>query len=657
MKKIALLLAILMMMSAMLVACSNNNENDDTDETKDTTIVEDETGSDTNTDTTVAETTTEEITTEEITTEKITTEETTADVTTADETTTDETTADETTADETTADETTADETTADETTADKTTADETTEEVTTEEVTTEEITTEEITTEEITTEEITTEEVTTEEETLDELSAAIKECNDILADSKMLYDTMLVYYDELMGNVTTIPGVITYSQVLDKYNNYKNAIETYEMYLPNAQYKDSYDKYKAVEEYANYRDSEDAEEQALYQEYLEVKSLYKNEHDLYVKYEKALSKRNDTLQNHLIPYMQMFLNQEIDCGDSRILKVKDILSIAEELENRIYNAHSFVEIIAKYEGDTIVYAEGEMKCVFNIVDTNINSDVTRNAIMSVIIARDNMYLTSFLENNTEKEFLEHDTSNKTQNFASYDENGNIPDPDNKESYYVLFDDGVKFDADGNDISEIDIAFTGTSIANYRYFEIIDVTDKTFKGDGANGTVKNRWYYTLTLNGQKVTVQAINYNGGRVVLVPIGEKQVTDTIYRNIKNTGEWCYYSKDTNGNIDYYYLRSDDGVFTKVIVAEYEGYAVAPEGVTVKVLKNENGEMMTDANGNPIYVSGTDYNNFTTYREGDSASQNCNEIIEMFKQLINDMAALGDITAEELSKLVYND
>ena len=54
MKKIALLLAVLMMMSAMLVACSQNN-NKNTDETKDPAIVEDETGSVANTDTTANE--------------------------------------------------------------------------------------------------------------------------------------------------------------------------------------------------------------------------------------------------------------------------------------------------------------------------------------------------------------------------------------------------------------------------------------------------------------------------------------------------------------------------------------------------------------------------------------------------------------------------
>ncbi len=62
MKKLALLLAVLMMMSAMLVACSQNN-NKNTDETKDPAIVEDETGSAANTDTTVnEETTTEAVT-------------------------------------------------------------------------------------------------------------------------------------------------------------------------------------------------------------------------------------------------------------------------------------------------------------------------------------------------------------------------------------------------------------------------------------------------------------------------------------------------------------------------------------------------------------------------------------------------------------------
>ena len=538
-------------------------------------------------------------------------------------------------------------------TTAEIITAEITTAEITTAEVTTEEITTEEITTEEITTEEITTEEVTTEEETLDELSAAIKECNDIFADSKMLADTMLVYYDELMGNSTAVPGLITYKNLINRYKNYTDAIAIYEKNLPNAQYKDSYDKYKAVEEYAVYRNSDDAEEQALYQEYLEVKDLYKSEYDLYVKYEKALTNKNDTLQNYLIVYMQMFLNQEIECSDSRFLKVKDILSMAEELDRRIYNAHNSIEIIAKYEGDTIVYINDETKCVFYIVDTDSYSDVTKNAIESVLAAHDNIYLASFLENT---EIVQHYTDVKMQNFASYDENGNIPDVTVKETYYVLFDDGLKFDADGNDISEKDIAFTGTSVSNYRYFEILDVTDTTYKGDGTNGTVKNRWYYTLTLNGKEVTVPVINYEGGKVVLVPIGEEQVTDTIYRNIRNTGEWYYYSKDADGNIADYYLRSEDGSYTKITAVEYDGNTVSHAGTVIKVLQKENGEFVTDEDGQPLYISGTDHNNFTTYNVHISTAEKCYKITEALDQLINDVAAFGEITAEELSNLVYN-
>ena len=488
------------------------------------------------------------------------------------------------------------------------------------------------------------------------EVSIARDMCRALLDEAVQTNEIVLTLYDALITGNTTISGVITYSQVLSRYNNYKNAITTYEANKDNVQYKDSYDKYKAVEEYAAFKDSENEEEQALYQLYLEGKDLYKKEHDLYVKYEKALANKYDTLYNYLIPYTKLFQNQEVLVVNGESIYAKDMMSLIEDMYEKLEKAVEYIEIIAAFEGATITYEEGREGDIYAIQNVDSLPRFTKKAIEQATTAYNNVQSERFIEST---QSIQHDTSTKTQNFASYDENGNIPDVNVKESYYVLFDDGVKFDANGNDISEKDIAFTGTSISNYRYFEILDVTnsDKTFRSQGDDGYVKGRYYHRLTINGQEVVVQTINYEGGKVVLVPIGEEQMTDVVYRNLRINGEWFYYSKDADGNIVDYYLPTEDGNYTKIEAVEYDGNAVSPVGTVIKVLKNEQGDLITDAAGQPLYISGTDHNDFRTYGLSISAQEMCEDFEVKVDAIIKDTAALGEITEEEFLEMLGGD
>ena len=434
-------------------------------------------------------------------------------------------------------------------------------------------------------------EEVTTsEEETLDEFTAAIKECRDILEYSQKLQYIMLTYYDNLMSGGND--SIISFGQVNLKFNNYKDAIE-----------------------------------HALHYQGLGLENTE--------KYEKLVEKVDEEL-SYLVAYYYLFLAQEIS-DDEVTFNVSDVLSIAAELENKIYNAHNAIETIAKYEGDTIVYADDDSKNVFNIVDIDSYSDVTKNAIESVILAYNTIYLEVFAEN---ENTVQHSTGTGIPLFAKYDQYGNIPDPDDKETYYVLFDDGIMLDGNGNDISKTDVVFTGTDISNYRYFEIVDVSTSSIKVDG-------KYYYDLEINGEIVRVNVANLDGGRVIFVPITETAVTETIYRNINNAGTWYYYSKDADGNILDYYVDKQDGTFAKVVVVDQN--AIPLDYGTIKALLTEDGSPITDINGNPLYVSGKDHNSFVFYSIKQSALDACNNIMESLNQLVDDIGNLGHITSKE--------
>ena len=161
----------------------------------------------------------------------------------------------------------------------------------------------------------------------------------------------------------------------------------------------------------------------------------------------------------------------------------------------------------------------------------------------------------------------------------------------------------------------------------------------------------------MTLNGKEVTVQTINYEGGKVVLVPIGEEQMTDVVYRNLRINGEWFYYSKDADGNIVDYYLPTEDGNYTKIEAVEYDGNAVSPVGTVIKVLKNEQGDLITDATGQPLYISGTDHNDFRTYGLSISAQDMCEDFGVKVDAIIKDTAALGEITEEDFLGMLGGD
>ena len=463
------------------------------------------------------------------------------------------------------------------------------------------------------------------------EVSIARDMCRALLDDAVETNEIVWTLYETLIGGSTSISGVVTYSQVLSRYNNYKNAIDTCEKNKKYEQYKDSYDKYEAVLEYANYKDSEKAEEQALYEEYLAAKDLYETEHGLYDKYVKALANKVSALNDYLIPYTQMFKNQEVLVVNGESIYADDMRGLIDEMYEKLAKAVEYIEIIAAFEGATIVYEDGKVGDLYAIKDVENLPRFTKKAIEQAITAYNNIESERFVEST---ESIQHSTESKMQNFAAYDENGNIPDPEVKDTYYVLRDDGV----DG----EMDIAFTGTSISNYRYFEIRSVSADEIIKDGKKNC------YDLELNGQIVRVQVINYDGGRVVLVPINEEEVAENVYRNLRVNGDWFYYSKDADGNVLDYYLPEEDGSYSKVTPVEYEGDAVSG-GVVIKVLEKEDGTIVTDANGNTLYISGTDHNNFKTYGLTVSAIEMCNVFESSLETIITDTVALGEITEEQ--------
>ena len=298
------------------------------------------------------------------------------------------------------------------------------------------------------------------------EVSIARDMCRALLDDAVETNEIVWTLYETLISGSTTISGVVTYSQVLSRYNNYKNAIDTYEKNKEYEQYKDSYDKYEAVLEYAKYKDSENAEEQALYQQYLDAKKQYETEHNLYDKYVKAVANKASTLNDYLIPYTQMFKNQEVLVVNGESIYADDMRGLIDEMYEKLAKAVEYIEIIAAFEGATIVYEDGKTGDLFAIKDVENLPRFTKKAIEQAITAYNNIESERFVEST---ESIQHSTESKMQNFAAYDENGNIPDPEVKDTYYVLRDDGV----DG----DMDIAFTGTSISNYRYFEIRAVSN------------------------------------------------------------------------------------------------------------------------------------------------------------------------------------
>ena len=455
------------------------------------------------------------------------------------------------------------------------------------------------------------------------EVSIARDMCRALLDDAVETYEIVWTLYDKLITG--TDSQVIAYSSVVSRYTQYKNALDKLEAAKENVQYADDAAKYEAVMEYANYKNSEDEAEQALYQQYLEAKDKYKASYDLYKQYTDAVKDVDEKLNKYLIPYTQIFKDQEVLFMNGEPIYAKDITKLIEKMYDKLDLAVSYIEIIAKFEGASITYKAGMEGEILGIENVDALPRFTKKAVEQAMAAYNNIISEKFVEST---EGVAH-SGEQLQKFPLYDENGKIQDVNVKETYFVLFDDGP----DG----EVDIAFTGTSISNYKYFEIVGVESDYLVEDENGGTCK-----------------PINYDGGKIILVPITEQAVTDTIYRDLRINGEWYYYTKDADGNIADYYIPTADG-YTKVTPVKYTGEAVAANGETIYELHTEDGTLLTTEDGSVLYVSGTNHNNFKTYMITGSALDMCDDYTAKLEAIVKDTAALGQITEEEFWEILH--
>ena len=411
------------------------------------------------------------------------------------------------------------------------------------------------------------------------EVSIARDMCRALLDDAVETYEVVWALYDMVIKGSNK--DVTSYENVMSRFTAYKNALE----------------KLENVKDYAKYENSTVDTEQALYKQYA-----------------AAVKDVDEKLNSYLIPFTQIFKDQEVLTVNGEAIRAKDINNLVEKMYEKLELAVGYIEVIAKFEGATITYAEGMEGDIMGIQNVDQLPRFTKKAVEQAITAYKNITSEKFVDATTSVTL----SGEQMQKFPKYDENGNIPDVNDKDTYYAFSIDGVYY------------AFTGTSVSNYRFFAIVDVASD-YKVTDANGN----------------TCGPINYDRGRVILVPVAEELVTDTIYRNLKNDGTWYYYEKAADGSL-VYYLPTEDG-YTKITPETYTGNAIASGNEVIRVLRNEAGELLTNKDGSIIYVSGTDHNNFKTYILSGSADAMRAEYNEKLEQIVKDTAALGQVTEEE--------
>lgn len=431
------------------------------------------------------------------------------------------------------------------------------------------------------------------------EVSIARDTCRMLLEDAIETYDIIWSIYDAIIsGNSGS--GVTTLKDVTKRYENYKKAL----------------DDLAKVEEYKQYENSTNEDEIKLYE-----------------KYTKALAKVDETLNSYLIPFTRMFKDQEVFVINGVSYKAKDINNLIEKMYDKLELAAEYIEIIAKFEGYEITYEEGKEGDVMAILNVDSLPRFTKKAVEQAQSAYINMQSDKFVDSTVT---VEHD-GDSMQQFPVYDENGKIPSVTDKVSYKVLYDDGVDYDDEGNDISELDIAYTGKNVSEYRYYVIVNV-DKNHKVYDENGGESG----------------PIRYEGAYVILVPfVAEKIEGTNIYKDLGNDGSWIYYELDAENNRTYY-LPVNGGGFTKITPEEYSGSAVSTSKDKIYVLRNAEGQLLTDKEGATIYVSGTDHNNYHTYILTGSVEKMREEYNAGIDKIVKDTAALGQITEEEFREIL---
>ncbi len=418
-------------------------------------------------------------------------------------------------------------------------------------------------------------------EESAFAVSIAREMCRKLLDEAEQLYDIVYNIYDMIIANPDS--SFTSYNTLVYRYNNYKTA----------------YDKLEAVKEYEKYENSSDSTEQAKYKEYT-----------------SALQAANQALNTYLIGQSGIFMSQTVVRVDGEPYAAGQINDLVEKMYKKLETAIDYIDVIAAFENADVVYEEGKEGDIFAVLNVDELPRFTKKAVEQVRSAYKSLTSKVFMESTTPVSL----SGDEMRKFPKYNDAGVIEDADVKETYYAF------------KIGAETYAFTGTSISNYRFFQIVDVASS----------------YTMTdAAGKKIS--PISYEGSSVILVPMAPELVSgsETVYRDIRNNGTWYYFEKNADGSITY--CLPEGSGYTRIQPVEYTGDAIISGNTKIFVLKNEAGETLVDGNGDTIYVSGTDHNSFKTYILGNALSDIVADFNAKIDKIVEDTVALGQITAEE--------
>lgn len=476
-------------------------------------------------------------------------------------------------------------------------------------------------------------------------VSIARDTCRMLLEDAVEIYDIIWNLYDSVVASndskATTLNAVITayknYVSAYDKFENLKAQYAEYgsteaemEAYL-YSEYQNALNAYELVEKYEK---SENADEKELYDA---AKKDMQAKDKAYTNFVNAKKNVDSKLNEYLLPTLSQFRNKEVFDINGVKYSAKNIETLFETMDKKLKLAAEYIEVIAEFEDCDVIYEDGKEGEVMAIIGVKSNKEnpteedtrFTEKAIAQAQEAYISMRTDKFVDTT---ETVIHE-GKVMQNFPAYDENGKI-----------TYEEAVKYYS--LKTSDIDIAYTGTNVSNYRYFEIVAVASESKSVE-----LEDEF-------GNKVMVNTIKYGSKQVYLKPFVAEKIEGTeIYKDIANDGSWIYYELDAENNRTYY-LPVENGGFTKITPVEYPGEAISTDGATIYTLENEAGEVITNEDGSIKYVSGTDHNNYHTYMLTSSAKTMREEFEAALDKIIQDTVAYGQKTEEEIREyLTKND
>lgn len=484
------------------------------------------------------------------------------------------------------------------------------------------------------------------------EVSIARDTCRKLLEDAVETYEIVWNIYDAIItGNGGS--DVTTLQQVTKRYQNYVEAFDKFEK-LKNgktaeeaeaelyAAYEEALAAYELVKAYEEYKDSKDPAEEELYKQATDAKKKMQAAEKTYNSFITAKNKVSETLDKYLMPFTRLFKDQEVVTVNAVSYKAKDINALIEKMYDKLELAVEYIEIIAEFENTKISYEEGKEGDVMAILNVDSLPRFTKKAVEQAQEAYTSIISDKFVDST---QSIELDGS-KIPNFPIYNDEGVI------ENYqdYGPQNDRYRLIEVGEDI----FVYRGNSPTTYKFYKAVweiegESITKDYDGiKDVNGNV---------CKPVRVTVGGDSFY---VVILPYAEEVIHTTdagveIYRFLKNDGTYIYYSKNEDGSLKDHYLPVGDDSFTKITPEVYSGDAVSTDGATIYVLRNEEGTLLTvdgKANGDILYVSGTDYNNYHTYMLTGSVSKMRDEYNASIEKIIKDTAAIGQVTEEEFKE-----